>query len=241
MKCHQRKIRDKMMASDPRPVQTSLDGCRVEEISRSEAESIILVYEWLGTMPTAGQAFYGLKSPENELLGVACFGLGHGTKQRDICGEEYREKAIGLERGACVHWSHPHAPSFLVSQAVKQASKDHGWQIFYAYSDIEAGEIGTIYQACNWYYIGQSPGRQSNWRFQYIRPDGLVLSSRQWRAKIRKAGITWEEAEEIGWKRRKHYDKHKYVHFEGSKSAKRKFRKLLRYPVLDYPKRTGDD
>ena len=149
MKCHQRIIRDKIMRDEPRPVQESLDGCGVHPITRAQAASIILEYEWLGTMPKVGLAYYGLISPTGELLGASCFGTGSGTNAANVCGPEHKHLAVCLERGACVPWAHPHAASFQTAASCKQAHKDHGWSIFYGYSDSEAGEIGTIYQACN--------------------------------------------------------------------------------------------
>ena len=244
MKCHQRKIRDAAMVADPRPVQTSLDGCEVRPCTYEQAEKIILAYEWLGSMPTAGLAFYGLFTPDDEQIGVACFGRGSGSNSGNLCGPVYRDLAICLERGACVHWAHPHAGSFLVAKACRQASKDYGWRIFYGYSDAEAGEIGTIYQACNWLYLGQGAGRTGkSSRLVYTTPEGVEHNSRWWRAHKKRTGITKPEAEaradaeKIGWTVRKQYDKGRYVWFEGGRLDKKRLRKALRYAPQPYPKR----
>ena len=238
MKCHQRKIRDNLMAAKPRPVHTSMDGYEVEPIDYKDAAYIILQFEWLKSMPTAGLAFYGLWDADDDLIGAVCFGRGSGSNAANLCGEQYRASAICLERGACAYWAHPHAASFLISRACKQAHKDHGWKIFYGYSDHEAGEIGTIYQACNWYYLGVGAGRPAkSYRFVYITPDGAEHSSRWWRGYAKREGIEWSDAEQSGWTRRKQYDKARYVWFEGGKIEKRRLRKALRYPVQDYPKR----
>ena len=238
MKCHQRKIRDDKMIDQPREVMTTLDGCEVKAITHKEAEAVILEYEWLGTMPTAGLAFYGLFDPGDVIIGVACFGRGSGSNAANLCGEEYRDLAICLERGACVHWAHPHTASFMIPRACKQARIDHGWLIFYGYSDHEAGEIGTIYQACNWIFIGQGAGRPGkSSRAVYTSPTGEDYNSRRWRAHKTKGGFEWADAERAGWTRRKQYDKGKYVWFEGSKTDKRKLRRALRYEPQPYPKR----
>lgn len=232
-KAHQRVIREEMAHREPRRQMASLRGCWVEPITREEAESIILKYEWLGTMGR-GVAAYGLRAPGGELLGTAVFGWPSAVQSRDICGREYREVAICLERGACVHWAPSNAASFLISQAVKQAAKDRGWRIFYAYADPEAGEIGTVYQACNWLYIGQGVGRtpgrlREDWRL----PDGTELSSRS----LRHRKMKRTDALALGWKPIYKHPKHKYVHFEGSKSERAALRQALRYPPQDYPKR----
>jgi hypothetical protein len=239
MKCHQRLIREEQERADPRPVEPTLDGAVVEVITREEAEAVILKYEWLGTMPKVGLAYYGLRVASGEIAGVACFGKGMGTQARDFCGEGMRDSVICLERGACVHWAHPHSGSFLVARACKLASRDHGWRAFYAYSDEEAGEIGTIYQACNWVYVGQAPGRTSKHRSRFTAPDGTVLSSRVMRALLaRTYGVGtiqdhWPNLEWAGWTRDREIGKHKYIHF-----TDKGMRKLLVYPTLPYPKRS---
>lgn len=125
-------------------------------------------------------ACYGLKI-QGELLGVACFGR-IGVKP--LCGtpderEYFLEKTAYLTRGACV----PHAPknsaSFLIRKSCFLARQDFGWQIFMAYSDHDAGEIGTVYQAANWHYLGTGLGvakpsatAKGHYHTDYQSPDG---------------------------------------------------------------------
>jgi hypothetical protein len=241
MKCHQRVIREEAAIEQPRPVPDSLEGFRVLQIPHYEAEPIIMKYEWLGTMASFPVATYGLMSPDNELHGVACFGRGMGTNAGKLTTAE-GAKPICLERGACVHWSHPHAPSKLVAGACRQMHLDHGYNVFFAYSDREAGEVGTIYQACNWIYLGRSPGRASDYRWKYRhRETGEVLSSRSMRAKHAREGRgTLDLFDNDQWDRIKDWGKGKYVWFEGSKSEKKKLRKGLRYEQQPYPKRDAD-
>jgi hypothetical protein len=147
---HQRRIRDREAARDPRPAMTTLEGCTVERISFDEAKAIILRHERLGTMPTGTRACYGLKTPDGELAGVVVFGPPPSPESCDLCGPEHRDLTVCLSRGACVHWAHPHAASSLIARACKLATKECGWRIFSAYCDPTAGEIGVVYQAANW-------------------------------------------------------------------------------------------
>jgi hypothetical protein len=66
---------------------------------------------------------------------------------------------VALERGACAFWAHEHTASWFINRACAMAARDHGWKLFVAYSDTEAGEIGTVYQACGWHYIGRASNR----------------------------------------------------------------------------------
>lgn len=233
MKCHQRKIRDGFSASDPHPIMETLSGCHVERITKAEAEVIILKYEWLGAMATANRANYGLLTPDRVLIGVACFGQANGSRSHFVCGADLAPKTICLERGTCIHWAHPHAGSFLVSKACKLAAKDFGWEVFFAYSDPEAGEIGTIYQACNWVYQGQSPGRAGSFRSRYVnKKTKQTISSRTMRG-LKKKGAFYPEL----WTTERSEDKHRYVNFVGGKKRVKQLKKLMVHPSKEYPKR----
>lgn len=232
-KAYQREIRERYEQEEPRGRLRSLDGCRVEKITSEEARAVILKYEWLGTMGRS-VATYGLRSADGDLLGAAVFGWPSAVQSRDICGVEHRARAVCLERGACVHWAPPNAASYLISQAVGQAAKDHDWRIFYAYADPEAGEIGTVYQACNWLYIGQGVGRTpGRLREDWVLPDGSALSSRS----LRHRKLKRQEAIGLGWRPVYKHPKHKYVHLEGTRTERRALYAALRYPPQPYPKR----
>jgi len=229
-KCFQRHIRELHSELDPREPLASLDGAVVEKITKSEAEALILKNEWLGTLGTGAVAFYGLKVA-GELLGAAAFGVGSSNEARNVCGEENRSLTVTLMRGCCVHYAPKNAASFLVRYAVKQANLDYGWKIFIAYFDPSAGEIGTIYQAANWHYIGAGSGRPAGhvhigWR----RPDGSAVSSRNRR-------LTKKRALASGCTPIAEQPKGKYVWFEGQRREKQKLRDRCRNRFLDYPKR----
>ena len=180
---------------------------------------------------------YGMRAPDDELIGAACFGWPGAIQSRDICGRDYREVAICLERGACAHNAPPNAASFLISRAVKLAAVDRGFRIFYAYADPEAGRDGTVYQACNWLYIGQGVGRGNRftYRIDWMIPEenNRIISSRT----LRDRHITMNQAVAKGWQWIARMPKHKYVHFEGTRTERKAMLAALRYPPQSYPKR----
>lgn len=242
MKAHQRLIREREAAAKPRET-VHLEGCTVRRMTRNEALAIIIKYEWLGTMPRGIIASYGLVSPAGDALGVACFGGGSGTLASHVCGAEWQSRTIVLERGACVHFAHPHAGSFLTAAAVKMCAKDTGSRVFLAYSDPAAGEIGTIYQACNWLYLGDGNGRQSDHRWEGRRiGTEKWMSSRVIRAIAAREGVdgpTWWAQARAGdeWEFRKSFNRARYITFVGSRQERRDARAALRYEPLPYPKR----
>jgi hypothetical protein len=146
-------------------------------------------------------------------------------QSRDICGKEHRSKAICLERGACVPDAPRNAASYLISRAVKIAAEDREWRIFYAYADPQAGELGTVYQACNWLYIGDTESTEN-----YGMPDGTILSERS----LRHRKMTKQEALDAGATIIARAPKRKYVTFAGDKRERKKLRAELRSEVLPY-------
>lgn len=219
---YQRSLADRIRCGDPRqplPEET-LQSMAVREVSKAQARPIIELYEWLGDLG-ACTTFYGLWHGD-DLLGVAGFGSGTGPKAHRICDGVDAAQTIGLLRGACVHWAPRNAASFLISRACAAAHRDHGWRVFFAYADEEAGEIGEVYQATNWRYIGKNIGATSPMRERYVTRD-RVYSKRYSSAK----GDYFYPA----------VPKHKYVWFEGDRRARRALQRACRYPALPYPKR----
>jgi hypothetical protein len=229
---HQRLIREAEAIRDPCPVMATLDGCTVARIGVAEARPMIARYEWLGTMPRAPVAFYGLRTPIGELAGVVAFGYGGGNASADLCGTEWRQQAICLQRGACTHWAHPHAASFLIARACRLAAKDFGWLIFFAYADPKAGERGVIYQACNWRHVGSSTGRgaKRRWRFYSKREERWFAEKALTQRKIDMRALRSNP----DWLAEKQPDKGCCFHFEGDRRQRRAL-KALRYPVRPYP------
>ena len=82
-------------------------------------------------------------------------------------------KIITLARGACLPWAHPHAASKLIRRSMDLLPERY--KIVTATVDAFAGEVGTIYQACGFDYVGtmRQGGRA------LIRVNGKHLSERQ--------------------------------------------------------------
>lgn len=245
-KCYQRHIRELYESLEARPKIESLKGATVEAVTTEEAENVILKYEWLQTMSAGTRFCYGLKL-NNELLGVACFNNGQNANARKIVNDPAKAlKTICLCRGACV----PHAPkdagSFLVRHACRLAHRDFGYEIFFAYSDSAAGEIGTIYQAVGWKNLGTSTGRAGAKTHRVYTPleGGKPMCFRRYRAYAVKHGWTKESGttmraflEQLGCKSENEVDRNRWVWFEGKNRAA--LEADCRFPFLPYPKRKG--
>jgi hypothetical protein len=100
-----------------------------------------------------------------------------------------------ISRGACISWSPKNLGSALVMFAINWMVKNTRFRLFVAYSDVEAKELGTIYQACNFYYLGKKSGA----KYQYKIESGRWVSDRYFRARsvykrlAKEAGIIWQD------------------------------------------------
>ena len=246
-KAHQRLIREHMATQpeadleEKQRLASDFKNASVRQISYDEAKNVIMANEWLGNMGTT-EWTYGLFFGKY-LAGVACFGSTAGTNVAvSICGAEHRHKVITLCRGAKLFWAHPHSASYLITAACK-AMTAKGYHAFLGYSTEEAQEIGTVYQATGWDYIGPSSPTE-----QFRTPDGKVHDSRQVSGLARdRTGGTLKykrsRAEqkklllEQGCKFFEGTPKHRYVGIYGDRRTKRVLKAALRWPVLPYPKR----
>lgn len=251
MKAHQRLIREEVATQEAaqnlfgaywEDLNLEISKSIIRQIDYQTAKSIILQYEWLGNMGTTEFSF-GLYF-DNCLAGVVCFGRTAGTNvYSSVCGQNHANKVITLCRGACVHWAHEHSASRLIAASCRMMT-EREYNIFIAYADTEAGEIGTVYQACNWLYCGMTSPTE-----KFRTPDGKVKDARLVSAYTRdrrggslKYKRTRAEQKKImvdqGYKFfTPTIGKHRYVGIYGNRRIKRQLAKALKWEVLPYPKR----
>lgn len=209
--CWQKQLRDKHNAEGVPPVP-HLDVKRaiVRPVSRELAKQIIYKYEWLGTMaPTSHHygIFFGLYC-----AGVVCVGFNAGANLNSSKEFLLESKQLAyLARGANVHWSPTGANSKLVSWTCRLLERDTSAKIIIAYSDSDAGEIGTIYQACNWIYIGIGSKTR-----QWVADNGRVFDQKlPYDLKRRNGGTRKLWASRLradGWIEQDSNPKHRYVY-----------------------------
>lgn len=159
--------------------------------SKAEITKFIRRHEWLGNMsqfPTHWFAAYykGIMAGALVMNMPNAFSklLGEGTKTLERL----------VSRGACISWSPKNLASKFLMWSVKFMVANTRYRLFTAYSDPTAKELGTIYQACNWDYLGQKSGAAK----RYISPyTGRLVSDRAFRARsfykryATELGIQW--------------------------------------------------
>ena len=130
----------------------------VKEITYSEAKAVIEKYEWLGCMPVCVRHCYGLFFPslsdEDDWLlgGVTVFSQEYAENQGVWDKYGYTGKIILLARGVNLHFCPKNANSHLIMESIKLLPEQY--KVVTCTVDNLAGEVGTIYQACNFDYVG---------------------------------------------------------------------------------------
>ena len=194
-KCWQSHIRDVNMNEDILDVTEKTESS-LEEINNLRISDFNFVYvdkedkencqeikkfierhEWLGNLPIRPThrfaAYY-----KGYLAGVIIMATPNAFSFP--MGKENRHMEKLISRGACISWSPKNLGSSIVMFAIRWMSKNTHYRVFTAYSDVEAKEIGTIYQACNFYYIGQSSGGTKMF-YDKNKPNSSWFSDRNFR------------------------------------------------------------
>lgn len=192
-------------------------------------------------MPAIAKYCFGLFYGDH-LAGVVVYGteysenLGHWDKYG------YTGKMLLLARGACVHWAPDYAGSLLIRRSMDLLPPEI--EIVTATVDELAGEIGTIYQACGFSYVGSmrdsNPKCKGRDRFGVLI-DGKLYGSRAMRAKVgsqRKEDILAAFPNSVV-EFVKQKTKARYFGFRGSKRLQKQNRKAIESLLKEYPKREG--
>lgn len=224
-------------------IDRSIENAVVKEVDRPTAERIILDYEWLGCMPAVVWHTYGIFF-DGHCGGVVVYGPEYSENLGKIsragskkCSTDWSKlgfegKMVLLSRGACVHWAHPHSGSKLIRRSMDLLPKKY--EVITATTDWAAGEIGTIYQACGFHYVGAM--RKQPFRDGWLI-NGKLYGSRSLRSKLGCTKIEVIRASYPDVVKVKQHSKHRYFAFRGSKTVQKRHKKAIATIIKPYPKR----
>lgn len=218
----------------PENFSLELKDTILRPIPREVAKPFIEQYEWLGTLGTMKFAYglyFGYK------LGVVLVFSKTTTWQAEvsICGKEYKDKVILLARGAAANWCPPNANSYAIAQTLKAVERDTDYRIILAYSDRRAGEVGTIYQALGWRFIGWGATGTDHVPANLVDSTDMRFHTRGLPKELKsKASLLKAGYEVLDVKRA---NKGRYITFLGSRKERKELTEALRFKSLPYPKR----
>jgi len=166
--------------------QLRIDDFVFEHISKEDKEQcqeikrFIERHEWLGKLSQRSTHRFTARLKNGTLAGVVIMATPNAFS--NLLGRENRDKEKLISRGACISWAPKNLASWLIMNSIKWMVKNTEFRYFTAYSDPEAKELGTIYQACNFYYLGQTSGTTHQY-LDPIRPEKGWFSDRDFRKK----------------------------------------------------------
>lgn len=244
-KAYQRIIREKRAKQDTvklhEGIDLSLKKAIIKPVSYAFAKKTILEYEWLGTMASTNY-HYGIFF-DKLCGGVACYAVGGGGANLNAANEFGigQPELAYLARGACAYWTPTGSASKLISISLKLLTKDvPNIKVALAYSDTDAGEIGTVYQATNWICIGRGKGIK-----QFISPNGRIYDQKivyNLREQAGKLGtVKWTDQRDHmlknGWTVQQSNPKWRYIYILAKGEEKDRIYNMIKNKITDYPKR----
>lgn len=203
--CWQYDIRQKNRDSDLTEFGLTFDDIkdlRVEDftfefISKDDKETakdikkFIERHEWLGKMSNY-PTHYFIAKYNGILSGVVIMDMPNAFSK--LLGEKTRKIERLISRGACISWSPKNLASSLIMFAIKWMVKNTAYRVFTAYSDPEAKELGTIYQACNFYYLGQNSGTTKQYKINgKWHSDRYFRSRSVYKKMALESGVEWKK------------------------------------------------
>lgn len=188
---------------------------KIENID--DYRDLIMNFHYAHRMPSVSFA-YGLFY-NDKLMGVVTYGQpASRTLQTGFFGKEHAHRVIELNRLYIkdeVSQTIPNITSEFVAWSLKQLKPYN--KAVVSFSDLGMSHSGGIYRATNFMYLGKTPARTDKF-------SGFGKHSRHYD----------KEAKEV--LRVYRTQKMKYLYLAMDKTHKKQYMKLLKYPVLEYPK-----
>jgi hypothetical protein len=149
----------------------------IDKDEQKNLKKFIERHEWLGKLSMFTTHWFACYH-KDIMAGVILFNVPNALSK--LLGDDTKNLERLISRGACISWSPKNLASSFLMWCIKWMVKNTQYRIFTAYSDPSAKEIGTIYQACNFYYVGQ----YGKYAINYINPfSGKTVSDRFFRQK----------------------------------------------------------
>ena len=202
----------------------------VKSIKTEDLKEWLLYKHYLKRLCSISFAF-GLFQ-DNILVGVCSFGNAVPNQmKKSICGAEYMHLVYELNR-LCLNDNLPkNTASFFVSSCIRKLPKP---MIVVSYADKSKGHTGYVYQACNFYFTGESH-TQKDWVLkgsEHLHSRTLMDEFAFEKNRVQK--LKEKYGERLYQVQRP--AKNRYVLFHGTKKQKRALKKSALFTPMPYPK-----
>jgi hypothetical protein len=181
-----------------------------------------------------------------KIIGVACYGFPVG---RRVVGSIFNEAIIENKNvleltRLFIHDGYgKNIESHVISSTFKWLKKyAPNIKVLISYADPEQSHDGAIYQATNWIYQGCGDFQLAPTYSLKVNEDDDWMHSRSVYSKYGSADPK-KLIKALGrdfWLK-KEASKHRYIYFLGTKTENRTFKKMMKHPMMDYPKNYKHD
>lgn len=187
--CWQKIKRDQFLKEDSLVYPLDLKVQDFEfshEKFKQEHKNFIVRYEWLGNVGFNVKWVFTARW-RGHLAGVML--LAEARKA------QFGPKEVVIQRGACSSWAPNHLNSSLVMFTCRWMVRNTEKRYFVAYIDQEAGEYGTIYQACNFDFLGYDFGSKTYYQLpnKEVWDRSSFFRERYMKERAKFLGIEWKE------------------------------------------------
>lgn len=246
-KAHQKLVREQKAEVEGKGLRfwenlnLDLKNAVVKPIDRSIAKHIVEEYEWMGNLAAVNFFYFGIFF-DGVCGGVVVFGQEYIENLGRWDKYDFTGKIILLNRGVCLHWTPINTGSKLIAEAMNQLPAQY--EVVTCTTDHLAGEIGTIYQACNFYYVGSMRDANPNVKSKNGDRDAWIINGKLYGARnIRqKYGTTQMDVLKLHHpdiQKVKQNSKHRYFFFRGNKYIQRQHKAAISHLIKPYPKRNA--
>lgn len=165
----------------------------VTKEEKKEATEFIKRYEWLGTVGSYPTHWFAARY-KGILGGVIIMGMPNSFSK--LLGEKTKDIERLIARGASASWTPMNLGSKFLMWCIKWMTKNTQYRLFTCYSDLQAKENGSIYQALNFYFLGAGSG--TNIRCVNPYNPNKIMTDRAFRSKsfykryAKDLGIEWQ-------------------------------------------------
>lgn len=171
---------------------------------KQKATEFIKRYEWLGTVGSYPTHWF-IAEYNGKIGGVIIMGMPNAFSK--LLGDKTKNIERLISRGASASWTPMNLGSKFLMWCIKWMVKNTQYRLFTCYSDPQAKEKGSIYQALNFYYLGQKSGTTVRCINPYNKE--RIISDRAFRARSMykryakdlniKWGKNWNNSQSILW------------------------------------------
>lgn len=222
----------------------------VRPINKKLAEDIIVKYHYshkwslcqiaFGVFYISDHEYQFVEAPEEKIIGAIVFGQPVGRSAAESVSELIKVDEVFELTRLFIHDGYGrNIESYCLTRALEYIKQNFPYiKAIITYADGEQGHKGTIYQACNFHYQGNSAlALMPNYSVSLVGPPYEWIHSRTVSSTYGSHNVEHLK-KKIGhtfWRKRES-SKHRYVYLMGNKKEKRMILDHLKHPFLPYPK-----